>query len=240
MSRELVVLGYTNCSHILVFRREDIEREFRTLESELSNQQQSGRASRKTEVQTVRLCQCEPYVLSVHSIQFPDSILDDPMYSADSVLISEAGVLQSQVQVEQFGNFKQALAYYDLSAIMHGRASRAAEILPLSVVGLMGYCGAGLEQRLVRMHGREYWVVADPIRDVTILDRELVQPDQAESLQQSQKTIVNDGDTMVYVLGLFGKVLRCVKLKGKSQTSEAYIDMDVSPDGSVLVSNSCG
>lgn len=52
--------------------------------------------------------------------------------------------------------------------------------------------------------------------------------------------MIHDGDTMVYVLDLFGKVLKCIKLKGKSQTSEAFIDMDVGPDGHVLVSNSCG
>ena len=39
VSRELVVLGYTNCSHILVFLRDDIEHEFRNLESTLNNQQ---------------------------------------------------------------------------------------------------------------------------------------------------------------------------------------------------------
>ena len=45
---------------------------------------------------------------------------------------------------------------------------------------------------------------------------------------------------MVYVLNLFGKILKCVKLKGKAQTSEAFVDMDVDADGAVLVSNSCG
>ena len=170
----MIVLGYTNCSHIIVFLQSEIEQEFRNLENAISIQVQSGRVGRKPEVQTIRLCQCEPYVLSVQAVQFPDSILDDPMYSADSLLISEAGVLQSQVQVEQFGNFKQALAYYDLGVILNRQSSRAAEILPLSVIGLMGYCGAGLEQRLVRLHGREYWVVADPIRDLTVLERELI------------------------------------------------------------------
>lgn len=93
----LVVLGYTNCSHIVVFLRSDLEREFRALEASLASQMQGGRSGRKTEVQTVRLCHCEPYVLSVQAVQFPDSILDDPMYSADSLMLSEAGVLQAQV-----------------------------------------------------------------------------------------------------------------------------------------------
>ena len=232
----LIVLGYTNCSHIIVFLQSEIEQEFRNLENAINAQVQSGRVGRKPEVQTIRLCQCEPYVLSVQAVQFPDSILDDPMYSADSLLISEAGVLQSQVQVEQFGNFKQALAYYDLGVIVSRQSPRVAEILPLSVIGLMGYCGAGLEQRLVRLHGRECWVVADPIRDLTVLERELI---SAQNLQNA-RTTVNDGDTMVYVLGQFGKLLKCVKLAGKSLASEAFVDMDTGPDGSVVVANSCG
>lgn len=89
-------------------------------------------------------------------------------------------MLQAQVQVEQFGNFKQALAYYDLSGVLRGGVLRAAEIRPLAAVGLMGYCGAGLEQRLVKLHRKECWVVADPIRDVTVLDRELIQSEGTE------------------------------------------------------------
>ena len=82
------MLGYTNCSHIIVFLQSDIEHEFKNLESVIENQPSSGRASRKQEIQTIRLCQCEPYILSVDAIQFPDSILDDPMYSADSLVVS--------------------------------------------------------------------------------------------------------------------------------------------------------
>lgn len=110
----------------------------------------------------------------------------------------------------------------------------------------MGYCGAGLEQRLVKIHTREFWVVADPIRDVTVLDRELVRSEEARDVgsgnehSQDERTLVKDGDTLVYVLSLFGQVLKCIQLHGKHQTSEAYIDMDVGADGRVLVSNSCG